>query len=276
MAGNTEKNEQHEVEDLDPDLDQANPDQPGEGDEDDEVVVQIGDEESPPQEKEDAPQWVKDLRKSHRELQRENRELKAKSATPAKEEPDKLPARPVLADFEFDEDKYQAAYDAWHSKKSEMDTKEARKRQAAEDAQKQVETVKTAHKEKAKALKVKDYEDAEEAVIAATSETQQGLLLNGAANSALLVYALGTNPRKLSELAAIKDPVKFVWAAAQLEKELKVTNRKNEKPAPETVPRSSGGAAVQSGNKTLERLREEAQKTGDMSKVIAFKRAQRK
>lgn len=276
MAVNTETQERPEAEIGDEEIEQQpaaeSSDDAGQ---DDEVVVQIGDEESPPQEKEEAPQWVKELRKSHRELLRENRELKAKTATPAKEEADKLPPRPALADFEYDEDKHQAALDNWYAKKSEMDKAAARKQDELEQAKKQVESVKTAHQEKAKALKVKDYEDAEEAVIAATSEVQQGLLLNGASNSALLVYALGTNPKKLSELAAIKDPVKFVWAAAQLEKDLKVTNRKSEKPAPETTLKSSGGS-VQSGSKTLDRLRDEAAKTGDMSKVIAFKRAQRK
>ena len=271
MAVNTEKNEQHEVELEEPDPTQAT----GDEGEDDELVIQIGDEESPPQEKEEAPQWVKDLRKSHRELQRENRELKAKTATPAKEEADKLPPRPVLADFEYDEDEHQAAMDSWYSKKSEMDNKEAKKRQAADEAQKQIEAEQSAYKEKAKGLKVKDYEAAEEEVIATLSTTQQGLILKGSDNAPLLVYALGTNPKKLAELSAIKDPVKFAFAAAKLEKDLKVTNRKSEKPAPETTLKSSGGS-VQSGSKTLEKLREEAAKTGDMSKVMAFKRAQRK
>jgi hypothetical protein len=56
--------------------------------------------------------------------------------------------------------------------------------------------------------------------------TQQGVMLQGADNPALVIYALGKNPKKAAELAAIKDPVKFAFAVAKLEKELKVTNRK--------------------------------------------------
>jgi hypothetical protein len=51
-------------------------------------------------------------------------------------------------------------------------------------------------------------------------------MLQGADNPALVVYALGKNPKKAKELSEIKDPVKFAFAVAKLEKELKVTNRR--------------------------------------------------
>jgi hypothetical protein len=86
----------------------------------------------------------------------------------------------------------------------------------------------------------------------------------------LVIYALGRNPKKAKELAEIKDPVKFAFAVAKLEKDMKVTNRK-QAPAPERVVtgtgRSSGAVDSQ-----LERLREEAARTGNMTKVIAYKR----
>lgn len=240
-----------------------------------ELQVQIGDEEPPPQEQEEAPQWVKDLRKQQRELIKENRELKRNLQTgqPAQQKP-ALPERPKLADFDYDEDKHQAALDGWYAKKLEIDQFEATQRRAAEDAQRQVDEVRKAYQTKASSLKVPDYKAAEEEVIATLSEAQQGLILGGADNPPLLVYALGKNPKRLSELAAIKDPVKFAFAAAKLEKDLKVSNRKNDKPAPETTVKSSG--PVVSGNATLERLRAEAQKTGDMSKVMAYKKQMRK
>jgi cell fate (sporulation/competence/biofilm development) regulator YlbF (YheA/YmcA/DUF963 family) len=248
-------------------------DEDGEGDE--ELVVQIGEEESPPQEREEAPQWVKDLRKSHREVLRENRELKARVGAPAAPQKPALPDRPKLDQFDYDEDKFQAAMDSWYVKKSEIDNFETSQRTAQQEAQKQVEATRTAYQEKAKALKVSDFKEAEEEVINTLSEVQQGLILQGADSSHLLVYALGKNPKRLAELAAIKDPVKFAFAAAKLEKDLKTSNRKSEKPAPET-PLKNSGAAVVGSSKTLDRLREEAAKTGDMSKVVAFKRQMRK
>jgi hypothetical protein len=101
--------------------------------------------------------------------------------------------------------------------------------------------------------------------------TQQGVVLQGATNPALVVYALGKNPKRAKELAAITDPVRFAFAVAQLEMQLKVTPR-TKPPAPErSLP--AGTAPVSGGSDTtLERLREEASRTGDMTKVVAYKR----
>jgi len=248
-------------------------DESGNGDE--ELVVQIGEEESPPQEREEAPQWVKDLRKSHREALKKIRELEAVKGAPAAPQKPTLPARPQLSEFDYDEEKFQAAMDNWYAKKSEIDSFETNQKAAQQEAQKQVEATHTAYRESAKTLKVKDFKEAEEEVVTTLSQTQQGLILSGADNAPLLVYALGKNPKRLAELAAIKDPVKFAFAAAKLEKDLKTSNRQSEKPAPE-APLKNTGAAVVGSSKTLERLREEAQKTGDMSKVMAFKKQMRK
>lgn len=245
------------------------------GEDEQELVVSIGEEESPPQEREEAPQWVKDLRKSHREALKKIRELEAKGPAKAAPEQPTLPDRPVLKDYDYDEDKFQAATDAWHAKKREIDGFEENQKKAQQTERERIEATHKTYREAASTLKVKDFKETEEEVITILSPVQQGLILNGADNAPLLVYALGKNPKRLAELAAIKDPVKFAFAAAKLEKDLKTSNRKSEKPAPETVVKNTGGAVVGS-SKTLERLREEALKTGDMSKVLAFKRAQKK
>ena len=100
--------------------------------------------------------------------------------------------------------------------------------------------------------------------------TQQGVILQGAKRPELLIYALGKNPAKAKELAAIKDPVKFAFAAAELETKLKVADRKVTT-EPERVV--TGSARISGTvDSTLERLRAEAEKTGDMSKVLAYKR----
>jgi hypothetical protein len=127
---------------------------------------------------------------------------------------------------------------------------------------------------KAKAeLRVRDYEDAEAVAQEVFSITQQGVILQGAENAALVVYALGKNPKKAKELSDIKDPVKFAFAVAKLEKELKVTNRRAA-PAPERIVSGTGrsSGAVDS---TLERLREEAARTGNMTKVIQYRSQKR-
>ena len=86
-----------------------------------------------------------------------------------------------------------------------------------------------------------------------------------------MVYALGRTPKKLQELASIKDPVKFAVAVGKLETEVKVTSRKSTKPAPETSVKG-GSSSASASTATLDRLRAEAAKTGDLSKVVAYKR----
>jgi len=123
-------------------------------------------------------------------------------------------------------------------------------------------------------LKVKDFDDAEDVTQQALDVTQQGIVLQGADNPALVVYALGKNPKKAAELGSIKDPVKFAFAVAKLEKDLKVTPRKAVPPPEKTV---SGNARVSGGaiDSSLDRLRIEAEKTGDYTKVIRYKAQQR-
>jgi len=208
--------------------------------ESDEVVVSIG-EEAPPAEKEvRAPEWVRELRKANREKERRIRELEAKlTATTTEKKPVvTLGPKPKLEDHDYDADRYEQAMDAWHDRKRQHDLETDKVRQA-EQAQQQAWQI----------------------------------VLQGSDNPALVIYALGKNPKKAAELATLTDPVKFAFAVAKLEKELKVTNRRAA-PAPERIVSGTGrsSGAVDS---TLDRLREEAARTGNMTKVIQYKAQKR-
>ena len=243
-----------------------------EGD-DNEVIVSIGEDAPPPDEKAHAAGWVKELRKANREKEKRIRELEAKLTQTTEKKPVALGAKPKLEDFDYDADKFESALTDWFERKRQADT-EANKLQQAEQAQKQAWQEKLEGYGKAKAeLKVRDFEDAEAVAQELFNITQQGVVLQGADNPALVIYALGKNPKKAAELAKIEDPVKFAFAVAKLEKELKVTNRKAA-PAPERMISSTGrvSGAVDS---TLERLREEAARTGNMTKVIQYKAQKR-
>ncbi|CAB4137618.1 hypothetical protein UFOVP768_13 [uncultured Caudovirales phage] len=243
-----------------------------EGD-DNEVIVSIGEDAPPPDEQAHAPGWVKELRKANREKEKRIRELEAKLTQTTEKKPVALGAKPKLEDFDYDADKFESALTDWFERKRQADT-EANKLQQAEQAQKQAWQEKLEGYGKAKAeLKVRDFEDAEAVAQELFNITQQGVVLQGADNPALVIYALGKNPKKAAELAKIEDPVKFAFAVAKLEKELKVTNRKAA-PAPERMISSTGrvSGAVDS---TLERLREEAARTGNMTKVIQYKAQKR-
>ena len=239
-----------------------------------EVVVSIGEEAPPPEEHTPAPEWVKELRKTNRELQRQNRELQSKlQVQPTEIKPVVIGAKPKLEDHDYDADKYEEALTGWFERKRQADDVNA-KQQAEVMNQQKAWQAKLDGYGKAKAeLRVRDYEDAEAVAQEVFSITQQGVILQGAENPALVVYALGKNPKKAKELAEVSDPVKFAFAVAKLEKELKVTNRRAA-PAPERIVSGTGrsSGAVDS---TLERLREEASRTGNMTKVIQY-RAQKR
>ena len=243
--------------------------------ESDEVVVTNGEEAPPPEEPAHAPEWVRELRKSDREKSRRIRELEAKLQTTAQTEtkPVTLGAKPKLEDHDYDAEKFEEALATWFERKRKAD--EANAKQEAEVMnQQKAWQAKLEGYGKAKAeLRVKDFEDAEAVAQELFNVTQQGIMLQGADNPALVVYALGKNPKKAQELASIKDPVKFAFAVAKLEKDLKVTNRRAA-PPPERVVSGTGrvSGAVDS---TLERLRDEAARTGNMTKVIQYKAQKR-
>jgi desulfoferrodoxin (superoxide reductase-like protein) len=241
----------------------------------DEVVVSIGEEAPPPEEQTQAPEWVRELRKTNRELQRQNRELQTKLQTTAQTEtkPVVLGVKPKLEDHDYDADKFEAALADWFERKRKADEASAKQEAEVMNQQKAWQAKLDGYGKAKAELRVKDFEDAEAVAQELFSITQQGVVLQGADNPALVVYALGKNPKKAKELSDIKDPVKFAFAVAKLEKELKVTNRRAA-PAPERIVSGTGrsSGAVDS---TLERLREEAARTGNMTKVIQYRSQKR-
>ena len=246
----------------------------GEGDSD-EVIVSIGEEAPPPEEQTHAPEWVRELRKTNRELQRQNRELQGKLQSTAQTEtkPVVLGKKPTLEEHDYDADKFEAALADWFERKRQADEATAKQEAEVMNQQKAWQAKLDGYGKAKAELRVKDFEDAEAVAQELFNITQQGVVLQGADNPALVIYALGKNPKKAKELSDIKDPVKFAFAVAKLEKELKVTNRRAA-PPPERIVSGTGrvSGAVDS---TLERLRAEAEKTGNMTKVIQYKAQKR-
>ncbi len=246
------------------------------GDDDaDDVVVSINGE-SPPQEEEvRAPDWVRELRKSNREKERKIRELEAKLTTTATEnKPVVLGAKPSLEECDYDSDVYESKLSDWYDRKRESDQAEAKARKS-QQAEADAWSEKLASYNKAKAsLKVRDYEESEAFAQDNLTVTQQGIIIQGSDNPALIIYALGKNTKRAKELASITDPVKFAFAVAKLETQLKVTTRKAST-APERTITNGGGRLSGTVDSALDRLRAEALQTGDLSKVMAYKRSKK-
>lgn len=250
-----------------------------EGDDDGDLVVTIAGEKAPEEEEEQAaaPTWVKDLRKQHREAQKTIRELQAQLKKP---EQDKqvpvLGKKPAMEDddIDWDAEKFEQRLTEWHERKREIDQAQQKQQQAEQQQKTEWEGRLNTYNTAKTGLKVKDFEDAEENVRNLLNVTQQGIIIQGADNSALVVYALGKNPKKAAELAGINDAVKFAFAIAKLETQLKVQSKKSAPPPEKTI--TGTGRITGSTDSHLERLRAEAEKTGDQSKVMAYKREQKR
>lgn len=235
-----------------------------------ELTVTIGETEPEAATEQAAPEWVKELRKTHRETQKRNRELEEELKTFKQKTLPALGKKPSLEDYDYDAEQYETALFAWTDKKREHDAAAQKAVEERERQNKDWQDRLAEYQNKKVELKLSDYEDAEETAKGIFDVTQQGIVLQGASNPALVVYALGKNPTKAKELAAIKDPIKFAFEVAKLEGQLKMTPKKKA-PAPEKMV-EGGSAPSSSSNQTLERLRADAEKTGDYSKVREYKR----
>lgn len=228
---------------------------------------QAGDpNDEPGEQQQKTPDWLRNLRRENRELKRKQKELEQRLQKPA--DAPVLGAKPKLEDHDYDAEAFEVALSDWYEKKRAVDAK-MEQRQAAEQAQQaEWKTRLETYAQEKTALAADDYEESEEAVTDTLSEVQQGIIIQGASNPAALVYKLGKDEARLQVLANIKDPVKFAFAIAKLETDMKTPAKT--KPEPER--RLSGGrpaAPATSGH--LDKLRERAQQTGDYTAYFAAK-----
>jgi hypothetical protein len=237
------------------------------------VIVTFGEDPAAHEEEHKAPEWVRELRKAHRETLKEKRKLeeRLREYEQAKTPEVAVGPKPTLEGCEWDPERYEEDLTRWYETKRKKDEAEA-KAKAQEEEQARAWQARVEDYGKAKtSLEVDDFEEAESEVFTTLSQVQQGILIQGCTNPAQMVYALGKSPAKAKELASITDPVKFAFAAAKLEAQIKMAKR-TPIPPPEKVPQATGRNISGTVDSTLERLREEAARSGDYTKVTAYKR----
>lgn len=274
MSEEAEVIEPTEVEETEVEQESESVNDVGEGaPEDMGLVVEIGSDEVS-----DEPEHITELRRRYREQQKRLKELEAKASGSAPAAP-ALPPKPTLEDCDYDAEAFEQKLATWYDAKREHDAREAEVKAVQERAEQKWQSRLAFYDEGKSKLGAQDYDEAEATVAEILSapfpgivaeDVRIGIIKQGATDPAALVYALGKNPAKAKELAAIDDPVEFAWRAARLEASMKVVRGK----APPPEKRVSGGVPGVAGalDDTLERLRAEAAKTGDFSKVMAYKR----
>jgi len=240
--------------------------------EEEELIVTIG-EETPPQQDEDtkAPEWLRNVRKQNREQAKKIRVLEQQLAqAQPREQTPQLGPKPTLESCDYDADLFERKLDAWKERKIVSDRQAAEARDAEAKRQEYFNSKFEAYStRKAEVIgKIKDFADVEETVLDALNDTQRGVVLAHAKDPALLLYAIGKDEKRLQELAKLSDPVEFIFAVARMETQMRTQSRKPAS-APET--RISGSAPSPGSETQLNKLREAAEKTGDYTKVIAYK-----
>lgn len=218
--------------------------------------------------------WVTELRKRDREKAARIRELERKLAAAAPSSAPVVGPEPTFEDCGNDPAVYRDKLSAWTARKAAADA-EAKRQRDEQEAQARTWTQRLARVDAEEArLGVAGADDAREAFMSQLSDLQRAIIMHAYEDpqlTAKLRYAIGRSPTELARLAAIQDPTRFAVAIAELRQKMK-TNRKGPAPKPETRvrPGTPGAGAGSAVDNQLERLRAEAERTRDQTKVIAY------
>lgn len=246
---------------------------------DEETVIEIEGDEEAAAEPESAP--IRQLRDKLKEKDRELAELR-KTAAP---KPIEVGPKPEWGDgeaWDWDGDKFAQAQRDWDKQNEAAQRQQADQQQIREKQAQEWQGVHARYSERKAAFQAQAkvapdaYKASEDAVVSALGNDErgtvvQGMMLKYLDDPAMVTHVLGTRPQKLAAIAAEPDPLKQFLAIYDLSKGIKVVTKRKSPPPPEE--RLSGSAPLSrgAGDKELERLEKEAARTGDRSKVIAYR-----
>lgn len=210
-----------------------------------------------------APDWVKQLRKENRELKREKREREAQQQQVQRQA---LPEMPSIADFDYDEDspEYKAALENYVVEKQKYESRIKAEEERLQNYENRY--IQSVDKLRAKAP---DYDDVEGVVADVLPPQRQAMIKVLVGDPARLAYTLGKSPKTLDELSKMDD-IQFIKQVTLMEQKMaKPKSRNPAKPKPKSHELTGGAGG---GDTQLAKLEAQAAKTGDRSKVIAYKR----
>jgi len=175
--------------------------------------------------------------------------------------------------------KYQEYQDATLKQEVRRQVAEASKQTAqthTQTAQTQnLERKQVKHYERAKETGAKDYGEVEDKAIAFLGNDVVNHLIANFDDSHVLLYYLGKNPGEAARIADTiqSNPIQGIAEIGALRSELKIKPKSNNTPDPdEELEGGSPSGNFNANDKKLEKLREEAKKTGSMKKLMAFKK----
>jgi len=241
---------------------------------DDGILFDFGTDDSEPEPETSAIKQVRNAykkqSKGRKEAERRIAELERQLAEVNQPKSAEISKKPDLEDFDYDQEAFTEAVITWNAQKQEVENQKAKQReqeQAAEQAWLDRQSAYEATKAK---VKNDDFDMVESDVKEHLNPNQQGMIISLSDDPARDVYYLGKHPEVLKRLAEIQDPGKFIYELAKLQNSKGKTMAK--KPAPPekrvvgTAPRGKGSEAK------LNKLREEAARTGDRTKVVQYRK----
>lgn len=254
----------------DEDTDAAEPevtdDPDGEGDDEETFVGFDGedeDEAAPASESESSV--IREMRRRLREKDRELESLR-RGSQPAKIE---LGPKPTLESCEYDEETFEVELEKWKARKAKIEAAQAEEDEAAERQEAEWKATVEAYRTSAKQLGVAGYEEAEKEVFSTLPDPVQALILRQKDAAPALVYALSRSPSKLEELSKLNLADAAVMVG-ELKAKVKVEKRRK-LPEPDK-PVMGKSTSTASGDKELKRLERDAERTGDRTALIRYRK----
>lgn len=183
----------------------------------------------------------------------------------AKPAPVEVGPRPKLSDYDYDEEAYDAAVDEWSDRKVAA---QLASQQKPADAEEEARNDVQRYEASIASLSFADAAEVVADVRAALTPQQQYIIASVTNEPGKLLYALGRNPGKLRELVGITNPAKFIAKVALTEAAMRVG--KKQAPAPEKV--RQGNAMPKGSDKELAKLEKEAERTGDRTALIRYRK----
>lgn len=212
---------------------------------------------------------IKQLRQQVADAKREAADLRRASQPGQKIEVGK---RPTIEDFDWDQEKFDAAYDAWNDRRLQAERHDREATEQQEVKNREFERLRDNHRQRALMLRIPDFDAREKAVVDALGSPElAGIALVLANDSAKLVGAVGANSAALARIEAEPDPIRKLKILKELESKI-VTRKAPPPPEAQTIQRGTASVAQPDPDKKLAQLEKEAERTGDRTKIIAHKR----
>ena len=212
---------------------------------------------------------VRDAHKQERARARAlEAELAALKAAPIVED-EAMPEEPTMEGCGYVEATYKAKMREFYAAEQRVEAKRQERISEAAVADADYKERFGKYTEGKQALKAPDFESAEAIVRSKLTPQQQSVLIRNCDDPAKVVLALGRSVNALDTISQVKDIDRFAFQIAKMEGRIVTAPKAPPPPESKIVGNSSSAPAISSN---LQKLRTQAEKTGDYAAYFAAKR----